>query len=342
MQVEKLLAAGDFQALAEIGPPVVAALERLAIDRKLTLPEPVYHDVLPRHSTVFAALDRMHGENVDQRRRAAEELAAAAAKQPLSRLAVARLCALATGETDSAVWLSGLDAMRDSGSEPAVRMARLALGQAAGEVRRRACEYLAAHPDPAHEVFLVPLLGDSEQAVVVAAIRALGAAGQIQDIDVLKKQFASANEEIQLETAVALLHLRDTSGEEAIERLSYSGDIKTRARVAQALGTLGDARLAGILIRLLDDPKATVSHAALASLPKVVGHDLSQPGDGATVPTTEQMARWKKWYAEGRVGFQLRPGEWNATEADSPVGTNERACRQKSAVPPGLSISLAS
>jgi len=297
-QVEKLLAAGDFKALAEIGPTVVTALERLAIDRNLTLPEPVYHEVLPRHNAVLALLDRMHGENVDRRRRAAEELVAAASKQPLSRLAVARLCELATRETDAAVWLSALDALRENGTEPAVRMARLALGQAAGEVRRRGCEYLAAHPDPAHEVFLAPLLGDSEQAVVVAAIRALGAAGQIQDIEVLKKQFASPNEEVQLETAVALVHLRDKNGEEAIERLSYSSDIKTRARVAQALGTLGDARLAGILIRLLDDPKATVSHAALASLPKAVGRDLGQSGDRAGIATTEQMARWKKWYAD--------------------------------------------
>jgi HEAT repeat protein len=142
------------------------------------------------------------------------------------------------------------------------------------------------------------LLGDSEQDVVVAAIRALGAAGQIQDIEALKRQFASANEEVQLETAIALVHFHDRSGEDAIERLSYTSDIKTRARVAQAVGALGDARLAGILIRLLDDPKATVSHAALASLPKVVGHDLRQSGDGVTVPTVEQMARWKKWYAE--------------------------------------------
>ena len=53
------------------------------------------------------------------------------------------------------------------------------------------------------------------------------------------------------------------------------------------------------MIRLLDDPRATVSHAALASLPKAAGRDLTQPGDGTTVPTTEQVARWKKWYAEG-------------------------------------------
>jgi len=297
-EVEKLLAAGDLRALAETGPAVVAALERLAIDRKLTLPEAVYHNVLPRQSAAFAALDHMHGEMVDQRRLAAEELDAAASKQPLNRLAVARLCDLATSETDAAVWLRDLDALGDNGSEPAVRMARLALGQAAGTVRRRACEYLAAHPDPAHEVFLVPLLSDPEQAVVVAAIRALGAAGQIHDLDVLRKQLASADEEVQLETAVALARLRVRGGEEAIERLSYSRDLKSRARVAQALGTLGDVRLAGILIRLLDDPMATVSHAALASLPKVAGREMSQSGDGATVPTTEQIARWKQWYAE--------------------------------------------
>ena len=298
LQIEKLLAAGDFQALAELGPMVVTALERLAIDRKLTLPEPVYRDVLPRHSAVFAALDHMHDENLDRRRLAAEELMAAAGKQPLSALAVARLCALATSETDTAIWLSALEAIRPSDSEAAVRMARVALGHAAAEVRRRAAEYLAAHPDPAQEVFLLPLLGDSEQAVVVAAIRALGAAGQMRDIDALKRLFASANEEVQLETALALVHLHDKSGEEAIERLSYSSDIMMRARVAQAVGVLGDARLAGILIRLLDDPRATVSHAALASLPKAVGRDPGRSGDGATVPTAEQMARWKKWYAE--------------------------------------------
>ena len=145
----------------------------------------------------------------------------------------------------------------------------------------------------------MPLLGDSEQAVVVAAIRALGAAGQVRNIDVLKNQLLSANEEVQLAAAVALMQLHDTRGKEAIERLSYSSDLQTRAHVARALGALGDVRLAGILIRMLDDPKATVSHAALASLPKAVGRDVGQSGDGAAASTTAQMAQWKKWYAEG-------------------------------------------
>ena len=108
---------------------------------------------------------------------------------------------------------------------------------------------------------------------------------------------ASANEDVRLETAVALMRLGDAGGAAAIERLSYSSDMMTRARVAQALGTLGDSRQAAILIRLLDDPMATVSHAALASLPKVAGRDLVPSGDGSTVPIADQAARWKQWYA---------------------------------------------
>ena len=83
----------------------------------------------------------------------------------------------------------------------------------------------------------------------------------------------------------------------SLERLSYSGDFMTRARVAQALGVLGDAHLTGTLVRMLDDPKATVSHAALASLPKLVGLDLGQSGDDPTASAADQMARWKKWHA---------------------------------------------
>jgi HEAT repeat protein len=297
-QVERLLAAGDMKALAEIGPPVVAALERLAVEQDRTLPEPVYRDVLAPLSPVFAGLDRLHSDNLDQRRRAVEELAAAAGKQSLGRLAVARLCALNAAETDTAVWLGALAAVRDCGLEPAVRMARSALGQPAAEVRRRACEHLEAHPDAAHEVFLAPLVNDPDQAVAAAAIRAIGAAGQVRDRSLLKNQLASANEEVQLEAAIALVRVGDRGGEGAIERLSYSGDLMTRFRVAQSLGGLGDSRLTGVLIRLLDDSKATVSHAALASLPLVAGRDLGRSADGTTASTTEQVARWKKWWAE--------------------------------------------
>ena len=203
--VEQLLVAGDFAALAAIGPDVVAALERLAIDRGLTLPEPVYRDVLPRYSPAFAALEDCAGKgdspalaatpldpqagssapetttalgDFNQRRHAAEDFAAATKIHPPGRLATARLCALITTETDPVVWTRALEAIENETSEPAARVARLALSQNAGEVRRKACEFLAAHPDAANETFLLPLLNDHEQTVVLAAIRRFGCGRQ--------------------------------------------------------------------------------------------------------------------------------------------------------------------
>ena len=314
-RVEQLLAAGDFAALAALGPDVVGALERLAIDRDTTLPEPVYRDVLPRYSPAFAALERLRAGKGDsplvvdaktgtfagdssQRRQAAEDFAAAARIHPPGRLATARLCALVTTESDPVVWIRALEAIVNETSEPAVRMARLALSQNAGEVRRKACEFLASHPDAAHETFLLPLLNDSEQVVVLAAIRALGAAGRMTNSAALKNELAASAEDVQLAAAIALARLHDPAGDDAIGRLSYSRDIRIRGQLAQDLGDLGDERFLSILVRQLDDSKATVSHAALASLARVKGRDVALSADGTSVSTNEQMARWKKWWAE--------------------------------------------
>ena len=268
-RVAQLIAAGDFAALTALGQDVVGALERLAVARNLTLPEPVFHDVLPRYSPAFAALDRMHGGELKQRRQAAEDFSATARIHPPGSLATARLCALVTTETDPVVWIRALEAIDNDASEPAVRMARLALSQNAGEVRRKACEFLASHPDAAHEAFLLPLLNDREQAVVLAAIRALGAAGRMTNTAALKNELAASAEDVQLAAAIALPRLRDPAGDDAIRRLSYPATSAFEGVLAQDLGDLGDERFISILVRLLDDSKATVSHAALASLSHV-------------------------------------------------------------------------
>ena len=80
--------------------------------------------------------------------------------------------------------------------------------------------------------------------------------------------------------------------------MSYSRNVRIRGQLAQDLGVLGDERFLSVLVRLLDDSKATVSHAALASLARVKGRDVAQSADGTNVSINEQMARWKKWWAE--------------------------------------------
>ncbi len=296
-QVAKLVSVRDIEGLIRIGPTVGESLERLVAERHLTLDEEVYRNVLPRYDPTFAILDRLHGGGVDDRRKAAEELAAVAQKRPLGNLAAARMCELVTAEPDALVWLTAIDSLANNNTEPAERLARTALGHDAAEVRRRTCDYFKAHPSLAQEPFLTPLLNDPQQLVVISAIRALGAIGHLRNSAALKRQLGASSEEIQTEAALALLRIGDTVGVETLERLSYSNDVKTRAHVARAIGALTDTTLVATLIRLLDDSRATVSHAALASLPKLVGLDVAASSSGVPLTTVEQMKRWKAWFA---------------------------------------------
>ena len=103
-----------------------------------------------------------------------------------------------------------------------------------------------------------------------------------------------------MEAALALARLGDAAGAPALERLTYSGDPLIRAHTAQAMGELGNAMFTAPLVRLLDDNRGTVSHAALVSLPKVAGCDVAQATDGSPVGTPEQIRRWKKWFESAR------------------------------------------
>ena len=170
-RVQELLAQQDWRGLREFGPGLPEALAQLTLDRRQVLPEMVYRQVLPHCQPVFEMLVRLAGDDVAQRRRAAAELAALAQKQPLSRLAVARLSQQAAAETDPLVWQSLLTAVADDPSEPAARLAYAAISHPAEEVRRRACLYLTAHATPDHASVLLPALQDQSQTVVFGAIR---------------------------------------------------------------------------------------------------------------------------------------------------------------------------
>jgi len=299
-QVDALVQSGDVKALAQWGPGIAGLLEHLAIVQHRVLPAAVYRDVLPQHSPAFAALVRLESPSLGERRQAAAELVGLAGKQPLTALAVARLGELIAPESDAVVWQSALEAVAADPSEPAVRMARTALGHASPEVRRRGCEHLAAHPDAGHARHLVPVLQDGSQGVVVAAIRALGAIDSLDDLRPLRRLLASASEEIQLEAGAALARFHDPAGMAALDRLTYSDDPRIRTRTARVMGELGDPSFAAALVRLLDDRRASVTHAALTELPKVAGRDVAQAADGSPRDSQEQIRRWKQWLAAPR------------------------------------------
>jgi HEAT repeat protein len=216
-----------------------------------------------------------------------------AAKQSCRRLALDRLAQFMASETDDLIWLSVLQTLSKEGGEEAAEMAYAALGHSSSEVRHRACMHLAAHPDPRHVPLLLPTLDDSQPLVVCAAVEALAASG-MDDTGPLKSLFNSTSEDVQLATATALAQLNDPAGKPALERLAYSNDPQIRARVAHAMGEHPDPTYIPFLIRFLSD-HATVSHAALASLPLVVGEDISQPSNQSPLPVVERISRWKRW-----------------------------------------------
>jgi len=65
---ERLLAAGDLAGLSRLGPELVPALERIALEFHRPLPEAVYSEVLARTDPVFAALGQLASGELRERR----------------------------------------------------------------------------------------------------------------------------------------------------------------------------------------------------------------------------------------------------------------------------------
>jgi hypothetical protein len=278
------------ESLLAVGPTLVPVLEELTAGRQLPLPEAVYHEVLPRQNPVYAALDRLASGSLAQKRRAADK--------PLGRLAAERLAAVAVKQGDPLVWQGVLAAVDGDVSPGAVQLAYAAIGHPAAEVRRRACQYLASHPDPRHVAVLLPALGDSNDQVVTAALRAIGAAGKIDDPQPVRRLLTASDEMQRLEAAGALARLGDPSGLAALERLSYSDNPSARQRTAELMGELGSEACLALLIRLLDDNWQSVRLAALKSLPKVAGRDVARTEGEWSVTAAQRTTLWKQWYQQ--------------------------------------------
>jgi HEAT repeat protein len=286
------------ESLLAVGPALVPVLEQLAAGRQFPLPEAVYHEVLPRQNPVYAALDRLASGSLTEKRRAADELADFARHKPLGRLATERLAAVTVKQQDALVWQGVLAAVQSDVSPGAVDLAYAAIGHPAPEVRRRACQYLASHPDPRHVAVLLPALGDSNGQVVTVALRAIGAGGKLDDPQPVRRLLTAGDETQRLEAAGALARLGDSSGLAALERLTYADNPSARQRTAELMGELGNEACLASLIRLLDDNWQSVRLAALKSLPKVAGQDVARTEGEWSVTAAQRITLWKQWYQE--------------------------------------------
>jgi HEAT repeat protein len=250
----------------------------------------------------LAAVEQLNAADVRDRRRAAESLRGEFASQPLPDLALARLSTLMTVEADALVWVSVFDVLAGDVREPAIRLTYAALGHPAPEVRRRACEHLAAHPDARHGRLLLASLDDRSPAVVAAAVKALGRLDSLDDLRPLEGLLTSPDHELRVEVAAALARFGADSGKAALERLAFDPDPKVRRAAAVAMGEAPDPSFLPDLIHLLDD-RPEIRRAALTSLPRVVGRDAPFSGSAselpvktAAAPSSDESQIWKDWF----------------------------------------------
>jgi len=291
-------AAAALRNLAGFGPDLPGVLERLIEERHVVLPDAVYHDVLPAFGKTFVALDALASPDIEERRRAANQLADVADEAPLGGLALMRLSELGANETDTLV-LNGLfRAVSNDAREPAVRLAYAGLGHGAADVRRMAADYLAAHPAPEHTRLLLQALNDTSYAVVMASVLALGHAGMLKDPAPLERLLTTTDRRLRLAAANSLAQLGAASGPKTLELLAKDSDVETRQKAAQSMGELGDRRYTETLIGLLDDDTLGVRLAALGALCQVAGRDVTADPENPPTSTLDRIERWKRWWSQ--------------------------------------------
>jgi len=304
-RVQALLDRRDTAGLAATGPELLPALETLVFDRKRLLPEWVYGEVLARRDAAFEALEGLASERLPERRRAAGKLVELARQRPLSRLAVARLHTLILAEPDQLVWQAALAAVADDPGEQAAALAYAAISHPSPEVRRRACEHLAAHPAPGHAKVLLAGLTEQSPSVLAAVVRALGSLDRLDDTRPLRPLLMSTHETVALEAARSLHRLGDPSGTEALRRLAQSDDPAVRREVARAIGERPEPTLLPVLVGMLDDD-VSVRRAAVASLEAIAGEESPPASDGPASGTGGQVERWKRWAQKQGIATEPR------------------------------------
>ncbi|HTU27123.1 MAG TPA: HEAT repeat domain-containing protein [Pirellulales bacterium] len=309
--------------LVALGPTLPAALETALADRG-PLPEVVYTDALPKVSPIYAALAGLASGDVRQRRTGCSQLLAGLAGKPLPPLALERLVALERRESDPVVWQAVLQATAGDARPGAVQLAYLAVGNPSSDVRRRACDYLAAHPDARHVPVLVPMFEDASSTVIVAAVRAVGAVGRLDDPRPLVGLLLTTDHELRLEVAAALVRLKIEEGRAALGRMALDADLQLRLKVAEQMGALGERTFIPTLIQMSSE-RTDVSRAALASLTKLTGQDFSHDAEGQLVPRDAQAAQWQAWYRRQQFAGAQPAGESADTQvvpasATTPAG----------------------
>ena len=243
----------------------------------------------------IAVIERLSSSDPRDCRAAIAELVQKLDGQPLSDAALDRLAQTVQGITDPLVWQAVLDLLSNDPRQVALQLAYVAVANASSEVRRRACEYLQSHADKQHLEVLTPMLEDPNGTVVIAAVRAIGAAG-VGDPQPLLRLLNAPDRQLRLEAAMVLARSKVEAGFAAIERLGRETDLEIRRAATVAMGEIGDPVFLPALMQLIED-RRDIQLAAMTSLARIAGHDVAEDQESPLLPD-EKVRRWKQWYGQ--------------------------------------------
>ncbi len=285
--------------MERLGPSIMPVLDELTLERRVTIDEATYRDLLATISPDFKAIEQLRAPDATQRRTAARQLAQEAKLQPLSRLALERLSSVARHETDSLVWSDLLRAVSHTPTIAAHELALAALTHSETDVRRRACEYLSVCGDKRQCEALARLIDDRDPVVAKTAVAALGKCGLPVAREGLYAMLTHNDANMQVAAARTLAKWHDERGSPALERMAISATPAARRMAIGAMAELEDARFVDVLVKALDD-QASVQIAALQALPKAAGEDPLQSASPQPVSAGDKARVWQAWYAERR------------------------------------------
>ena len=306
------LAVNEFEALLttlrDAKTAAVPAIEKFCIDHPGTTADRLATDVLPAISETHAALAELGSTDVAVRRQAAGRLAELGRSATLSPFALDRLHRLLTGEQDGLVWRQAMVAIAADATPGAERIALLAVNNTWPDLRRLGCEYVGRHGRSNQAAWLLPLLGDQNDAVRQAAIEAVGRCGSPallasarQMPGGLQAAAVDRNQEVRLAALTALARLGDEAGSTALLHWAEYESPSERLKAIRAIASTGLRRFEPELARMAwMERDAMVRRELLSGLEALVPSDQRPPGAEAA-SVDDRLAAWaSRW--EGRPG----------------------------------------
>jgi len=294
--------------LMNLKPSDVSWLERYLMEAPSSQRDWLLGDVLPKLDKAHAALSEMERPDVQVRRRGAEHLASEAIARPLNTVQLSRLEQILTREQDAQVWRFSMLAVEQDHSPQGVRIAQLAVRHAWPDIRILGCRKIARLEDSEQALWLVPLFGDENPQVRMAAVDAATKCRNPVVIEGfpgegrpgVRSLMTADNLQLRVKACACLALFGDSGGSLELLRLARDSDWMVRYQAIESMGNSGQTRFVETLTQLgWTEKHPSVQKALLQALEQLVP-PVQRPSELRPELTPEkQLEVWVNWWNRG-------------------------------------------